>query len=334
MQPIGTGNFANILLYRHMDANEQRDDERLEKFSCAFKFAKEPWEESQIINELTLLREIRDPENILKLFGSFTHSQKTVLVFERCQQSLQNLLDYGNLTEHQGRGVGRDIANGLTYLQKKGIVLCDLKPDNVLEYKENWWKVCDLGLSQRQGDHSLEYKGKLEYMAPESMQQLSYTCYSDWFSFGILLMEIAIHPEKIKELSPYPEKPEEFIEYLNFQNDEEKKTFIEETLRDYMNNLKTQKPDQRSIDDILQSTPKKLNLAYVSDISILIKEVSTNWKEEFLILAFAEIQDKATDRLHPKHIVRYQQAALDKMNREHGEVRHYRRCVPQCCIVQ
>ncbi|WP_211824901.1 protein kinase domain-containing protein [Kistimonas asteriae] len=336
MQAIGTGHFANILLYRHLSATEHSDHEQSETFSCAFKFAKEAWEENQINNELKLLREIHDHKNIVKLCASFRHNLQTVLVLERCQHSLQDLLDmdHGSLTEHQVRVIGRDIARALTYLEEKHIAHCDLKPANVLEYKKNCWKVCDLGLSQTKGTRSPEYKGTLEYMAPEAMKQLLYSCHSDWFAFGILLMELAIHPTKIKDLFPITYQSHELCELLSLQNDEENKAFMEETLQDYMSNLKTQKPDQRTIDDILKSTPKALNLAYVAHISILIKEISISWQEEFLILAFAELQDKTTDRLHPKHIARYQQNALERMYQENRDAQPYRRCVPQCCSIQ
>ena len=336
IQSIGTGNFADILLYHHPKPMKHRGHKQSETFNCAFKFAKEVEEEKQINNERIFLRETRDHKNIVRLFATFRHNLKTVLVLEQCQHSLQDLLDmdHNSLTEYQVRIIARDTARALIYLEEKHIAHCDLKPGNVLEYTKNHWKLCDFRLSLFKGTRAFEYMGTLEYMAPEAIKQLLYSCHSDWFAFGILLMELAIHPKKIKDLFPITYEPHELCELLSLQSHEENKEFMEETLRDYLSNLKTQKPDQRTIDDILQSTPKELNLAYVAHISILIKEISISWQEEFLILAFAELQHKTTDRLHPKHIAHYQQNALERMYQENRGVQPNRRCVPQCCIIQ
>lgn len=91
----------------------------------------------------------------------------------------------------QGTALG--IAEGMEYLHQNGVVLRDLKPDNIGFDEENGEtpKIFDLGFAREA--HMLqenEIAGSLRYMAPEVALGHGSTFASDIYSFGVLLWEL------------------------------------------------------------------------------------------------------------------------------------------------
>lgn len=92
-----------------------------------------------------------------------------------------------------------DIAKGLEYLHSMGIVHGDLKPDNVLrksvevDSRRCICKICDFGLSRKVGDILAETDtlGMISYMPPELLRQGYVGRFTDIYSFGMLLWEMA-----------------------------------------------------------------------------------------------------------------------------------------------
>eukprot|EP00210_Caulerpa_lentillifera_P001160 g1116.t1 len=92
-----------------------------------------------------------------------------------------------------------DIAKGLEYLHSLGIVHGDLKPDNVLcksvdvHPRGSICKICDFGLSRRVGDILAETDtlGMISYMPPELLRMGYVGRFTDIYSFGMLLWEMA-----------------------------------------------------------------------------------------------------------------------------------------------
>jgi len=123
-----------------------------------------------------------------------------VLVFERCQQSLEKWLQtypYRSKLPKQLATrwkLAEQILTGMRHIHGKGLIHRDIKPDNILlQQKDGFWnvKVSDLGIAAKKpGWFARTFKGKkvapggtTRYMAPEK----AYTEKSDVFSFGVLL---------------------------------------------------------------------------------------------------------------------------------------------------
>lgn len=91
-----------------------------------------------------------------------------------------------------------EMLQALNYLHRRGIVHCDLKPDNALVNQEGEVKVLDFGLAalRDQSRNEEELAGTLAYMAPELFQGGSPTIASDLFAVGVMAYEIFLgrHP--------------------------------------------------------------------------------------------------------------------------------------------
>ena len=68
----------------------------------------------------------------------------------------------------------------------------DVKPSNILVNTEGYIKLCDFGVSTQLVDSiARTYVGTNAYMAPERVIGRDYTIYSDVWSFGLSLCELA-----------------------------------------------------------------------------------------------------------------------------------------------
>ncbi|MFE3521186.1 serine/threonine-protein kinase [Streptomyces sp. NPDC059161] len=94
-----------------------------------------------------------------------------VLVMERAERSLRDLLDSG-VTEAEGARLVAEICEGLAHLHRGGWVHGDLKPDNILLMADGSVKLSDFGLvTQLTGTHGTHGyappMGTFDYLPPE-----------------------------------------------------------------------------------------------------------------------------------------------------------------------
>ncbi|MEV6952537.1 serine/threonine-protein kinase [Streptomyces sp. NPDC051183] len=95
-----------------------------------------------------------------------------VLVMERAERSLRNLLDAGATAEDEGARLITEICEGLVHLHRSGWVHGDLKPDNILLMADGSVKLSDFGLAtELTGTHGTHGyappMGTLDYLPPE-----------------------------------------------------------------------------------------------------------------------------------------------------------------------
>lgn len=102
-----------------------------------------------------------------------------------------------------------DLLTGLFHLHAKGVVHCDIKPDNLFITDEGSLEIGDFGLSSITGD-SHAVKGSLGYFAPEILTE-GYTAAPprDIWAVGIVIWQICTK----KPFSIYTE-PRDYCEYL------------------------------------------------------------------------------------------------------------------------
>jgi serine/threonine protein kinase len=134
------------------------------------------------------------------------HRRKTLLPL-RCRESNSSLLD-------RIQNVALGVAKGMEYLHQNGVVLRDLKPDNVGFDEDGTPKIFDLGLAREvQTLNQNEIAGSLRYMAPEIANQKGAELASDVYSYGVLLWELCTLEKPYKKF----ETRNKFMEKVVFE---------------------------------------------------------------------------------------------------------------------
>jgi len=101
--------------------------------------------------------------------------------------------------------LGEQVARALSAAHARGIVHCDIKPENLMVRQDGLVKVLDFGLARDLGSitsGSMLLGGTLRYMSPEQSRGESPSAASDIFSLGIVLYELATgtHPFESKSV--------------------------------------------------------------------------------------------------------------------------------------
>jgi serine/threonine protein kinase len=107
------------------------------------------------------------------------------------------------------------IAKGMEYLHQQGVVVSDLKPDNVGFDEKGKPKIFDLGFAREV--HTItqgEIVGSLRYMAPEVALGYGASFASDVHSFGVLLYELCTLEKPFKKYK----SREEFMDTVVYGN--------------------------------------------------------------------------------------------------------------------
>jgi eukaryotic-like serine/threonine-protein kinase len=111
-------------------------------------------------------------------------------------QTLSSLIRQGPLTPLRAAAIGADIASGLDFAHRRGVIHRDVKPGNVLIDRTGQVKVADFGIA-RAVSHASEgltqtgaVMGTATYFSPEQAQGLPVDSRSDVYSLGVVLYEM------------------------------------------------------------------------------------------------------------------------------------------------
>jgi serine/threonine protein kinase len=115
--------------------------------------------------------------------------------------------------------MGEQVARALGIAHARGIVHCDIKPENLMVRPDGFVKLLDFGLAQdlsSMASNSILPAGTLRYMSPEQSRGAAASTAGDVFSLGIVLYEIStgVHPfesgslfdglKALNEMAPLP----------------------------------------------------------------------------------------------------------------------------------
>jgi serine/threonine protein kinase len=169
----------------------------------------------KIINEINILKYCQHG-TIPTLFYYHQKNNLYSLIMEHGGRDLYEFLNeqyYHCFSEASTKCYMSQIREGIAYLHTHGIIHRDLKLENILISNTHDIKIIDFNLSifdtekietvtfikpysQTQSQVTRSNKiltgiyGTPEYLAPEMIQLLDYTCMIDWWSFGIIIYEL------------------------------------------------------------------------------------------------------------------------------------------------
>jgi eukaryotic-like serine/threonine-protein kinase len=135
---------------------------------------------------------------IVQVFDVIAEGDSDHLVMEYVPgRSLRQTIEDAPLTLAQGLAIAADIAEGLAYAHRRGVLHRDLKTENVLVTPEGQAKITDFGIALRfaaGGDERLTREGLVvgtyRVMSPEQACGDEVGTHSDLFALGILLYEL------------------------------------------------------------------------------------------------------------------------------------------------
>jgi calcium-dependent protein kinase len=175
-EEIGKGSYGNVHMCMHKKEKKHYAVKILDK-----KKLRNAESIEDIDRELEMLRLIQGQANIITLKGSFEDAEKVYLVMELCEGG--DLYDHidrfqGKFTESDVAEIVSQILAALAHCHLKGVVICDIKPDNFLFDKQGvdaTLKAIDFGLSRRftPGRPLRRAGGTAYFVAPEVSPPLS-----------------------------------------------------------------------------------------------------------------------------------------------------------------
>lgn len=143
--------------------------------------------------------------NILAVYDLAAEGSDVFLVSELLEgRTLRERLAEGALPWRKAVDYALQICAGLAAAHERGIVHCDLKPENVFITGEDRIKILDFGLARLRKDplgaeeptatvtlhSSATIHGTLGYMAPEQIRRAEVDARADLFSLGTILYEM------------------------------------------------------------------------------------------------------------------------------------------------
>ncbi|TVU55332.1 MAG: serine/threonine protein kinase [Arthrospira sp. PLM2.Bin9] len=156
---------------------------------------------SQFLQELWYIISLQHP-NIAACLGLEHIQNGRYLVMDYCEAGTLRGLIEGNQTLGllEGLQIIVEILQGLDYAHQRGIIHCDIKPENILlTIVAGKWqpKLSDFGIARRLPSHhdigspSHAPGGSPAYMAPERFYGM-YSAQSDIYAMGVVLYELLV----------------------------------------------------------------------------------------------------------------------------------------------
>jgi serine/threonine protein kinase len=148
---------------------------------------------NHIVKEIQMLSKL-EHLNIIKYYNAILFNNIIDVYLEYCSGgSISSILETKQLNEDEIRDYTEQTLNGLNYLHNMNIVHRDIKGANILLNDEGIIKLSDFGSAKQilgnSEYHSLQ--GTPNWLAPEVMKNGEYSIFSDIWSLGCVMIEMA-----------------------------------------------------------------------------------------------------------------------------------------------
>lgn len=208
---LGSGSFASV--YRCEETIAEGDDPSKKVKGCLAAKVFDRMSDSDRFREFRMeckiLKSIPPHENCVKMLDAFEECRYCYLVMEKCSISLQAVLHFDALVNHNAsaqdlKHAFKSMLTGVNHLHNHGIVHRDIKPANILLAQGRTLsgrptiKICDMGLAAKlpAGGRLTEVCGSAAYMAPEMLNMKGYGTSVDVWSCGVVayMMVLGVLP--------------------------------------------------------------------------------------------------------------------------------------------
>ncbi|XP_063780419.1 G protein-coupled receptor kinase 4 isoform X2 [Pseudophryne corroboree] len=240
---LGKGGFGEVCACQVRATGKMYACKKLEK-----KRIKKRKGESMALNEKQILEKVNS-RFVVSL--AYTYETKDaiclVLTIMNGGDLKFHIYNMGNPGFEEQRAVfyAAELCCGLEDLQKERIVYRDLKPENILLDDCGHIRISDLGLAVQipEGETIRGRVGTVGYMAPEVINNESYTFSPDWWGIGCLIYEM------IQGQSPFRKRKEKVkrdeVDRRVKEDEEEYSNKFSEDAKSICRMLLTKDPKQR-----------------------------------------------------------------------------------------
>jgi len=181
------------------EAVDERTEERVALKALQPEQRTNKTEINYLKHEHTVAKDF-DHQNIIRIDGFYTDRSVPFLAMEFSSGKNAKIQIRQNFEEiiYWAKNIIETSAKGLLYLNQRGWLHCDIKPDNLLVGEEGSAKVIDFAISQKipkglgklLGGRSKQTQGTRSYMSPEQIRGQKLDEQSDIYSFGCSIFEI------------------------------------------------------------------------------------------------------------------------------------------------
>mmetsp|Transcript_87157 Transcript_87157/g.281498 ORF Transcript_87157/g.281498 Transcript_87157/m.281498 type:complete len:862 (-) Transcript_87157:131-2716(-) len=187
---VGRGNFGVVKLVYHRD-----DDSRCYALKCVNKQMVVQQGQQKCI---TMEREVNAQCNhacLVQFIRTFQDVSNVYFLTEFLGggELFHAMRDIGKLAKEQVQFYAGSMVLALEYLHGRGFIYRDLKPENVMLDGRGYPKLVDFGCCKK-ASRTSTVVGTPEYMAPEVIAMLGYTCAIDWWALGVVMHELVVGP--------------------------------------------------------------------------------------------------------------------------------------------
>ena len=188
---LGKGTYGTVLLVKQASTGKLYAQKQLRKASLTVR--KKLVEQTK--TERNILESVNRHPFVVKLYYAFQDHEKLYLILEYAQggELFERMRSEHMFPEETAAFYMAEMVLALEHLhQNVGVIYRDLKPENCLLDAEGHLLLTDFGLSKvpADGEECRSMTGTVEYMAPEVIQEQHYGTAVDWWSFGILGVDL------------------------------------------------------------------------------------------------------------------------------------------------
>ncbi|XP_041421598.1 protein kinase C delta type-like [Xenopus laevis] len=188
IKELGEGNFGKVVLASFKIKNQ------LTAIKIIEKQREEDFE--YVRREASVLQIASRCPFLCRAMATFQTKSLILLALEYVNGgTLENIIeDRGRLSNKQVLFYASELVVGIQFLHENGIVHRDLKPENILVDEQGHVKIGDFGLvctGMYGANTQCGYYGTPGYTAPQVLLEEPYDAGADWWSFGVILYEMA-----------------------------------------------------------------------------------------------------------------------------------------------